>query len=114
MIEIDYPPHCIFKGDKADLYEILGNIVENACKFSRSKVRISDRDGVVLIEDDGDGIPAAQRSAVLERGTRLDRAQSGTGIGLAVARDIVALYQGEITLDSSALSGLKVGIRLPL
>ena len=113
-IDIDYPDYLIFKGDKADLYEILGNIVENACKFSRSTVSISDRDGVILIEDDGDGIPAAQRSAVLERGTRLDRAQSGTGIGLAVARDIVALYNGEIALDASALSGLKVSITLPL
>ncbi len=113
-IDIEYPPQNIFKGDKADLYEILGNIIENACKFSRSKVRIRDRDGIILIEDDGEGIPAAERAEVLERGTRLDRSKPGTGIGLAVAREIVALYDGEIALGSSALSGLEVSIRLPI
>jgi signal transduction histidine kinase len=113
-VGIDYPPEHRFKGDKADLYEILGNIIENACKFSRSTVRIGDRDGVILVEDDGDGIPAARRGEVLERGTRLDRSTPGTGIGLAVARDIVALYDGAIGLESSALGGLQVSIRLPL
>jgi len=69
---------------------------------------------MIVVEDDGEGIPPSQWDEVLERGTRLDKSKPGTGIGLAIARDIAALYQGEITLSDSALSGLKVSLHLPL
>ena len=113
-IAIDYPAGFVFKGDKADLYEVLGNIIENACKFSQSRVSISNRDGSIVVEDDGDGIPQSRRSDVLQRGTRLDTSKPGSGIGLAIAREIVALYKGEIVLETSVLSGLKVIVRLPI
>jgi signal transduction histidine kinase len=113
-IAIDYPEDVVFKGDKADLYEVLGNIIENACKFSRSRVSICNRDGLIVVEDDGDGIPQSQRADVLRRGTRLDTSKPGSGIGLAIAREIVALYKGDIVLDASVLSGLKVSVRLPI
>lgn len=103
-----------FKGDQADLYEILGNIIENACKFARSTVKIGTVDDTIVIEDDGAGIPPSHWTAVLERGTRLDATKPGTGIGLAIARDIILLYKGDIALAGSVLGGLKVIVRLPI
>jgi signal transduction histidine kinase len=113
QVDIDYPAGIAFRGDHADLYEVLGNIIENACKFSRSRVSIGHLDGAIVIEDDGPGIPESRRADVLKRGARLDETTPGTGIGLAVASDIIALYQGDIRLETSALGGLKVLIFLP-
>jgi signal transduction histidine kinase len=113
-VEIRYPDDILFKGDKADLYEVLGNIVENACKFCASRVLITNRGEAIVIEDDGTGIPEPRRVQVLQRGIRLDESKPGTGIGLAVAADIVALYRGDIRLDSSVLGGLAVFITLPV
>ncbi|MDE1152110.1 MAG: ATP-binding protein [Micavibrio sp.] len=113
-VAVDCPPDISFKGDQADLYEVLGNIIENACKFSNSRVSISMQNSAVIVEDDGQGIPEEKRASVLQRGTRLDETKPGTGIGLAVASDIVALYGGNIHLETSALGGLKVLVFLPL
>lgn len=113
-IDIDYPDDILFKGDRADLYEILGNIIENAGKFSQSHICISESHGAIVIEDDGKGIPETEYAHVLKRGARLDESKPGTGIGLAVAHDIIALYQGDLQLQASTLGGLKVLIKLPI
>jgi signal transduction histidine kinase len=113
-VEIRYPESVQFKGDKADLFEVLGNIIENACKFSHSRVLITNREDTIVVEDDGPGIPEARRPDALQRGVRLDESKPGSGIGLAVAADIVALYRGDIRLDSSTLGGLAVLISLPV
>ncbi len=103
-----------FYGDEADLFELLGNIIENACKFASSSVRVFADQSAIIVEDDGPGVPPEKFNLVLERGVRLDSAVSGSGIGLAVSGDIAALYSGSIELGLSRLSGLKVTIRLPL
>lgn len=113
-----------FRGDTGDLDEILGNLADNACKFGLGQVRITARNesgatgtapGLVLdIEDDGPGIDAAQRVAVLERGVRADTLVPGQGIGLAVVRDIVEnVYGGSLEISTSSLGGARIRARLP-
>ena len=103
--------------DERDLMEMLGNLVENAFKYTRSRVRLSVRAiaaGVeVWVEDDGGGIAPAQRAAVLERGTRGDTQSPGQGIGLAVVVEIAAAYEGGLAIDASDLGGARLRLRLP-
>jgi two-component system sensor histidine kinase PhoQ len=103
-----------FFGDERDLMELLGNLVDNACKYGRGRVTISISGGasqvVFVVEDDGPGIPQAQRDEVLRRGARLDTKAAGQGIGLAVVMEIVDRYGGEIGIDASGLGGLKVTV----
>lgn len=100
-----------------DLEAMVSNLVSNAHKFAEEKVILSaaKRDGnlVVLVEDDGPGITPEQREAALNWGGRLDEAPPGTGFGLSIVRDIVALYDGDMRLGESALGGLSVEIELP-
>lgn len=103
-----------FLGDEADLFELLGNVIENACKFGRSRVRVVIGAEAVVVEDDGSGISEAERGTVLSWGSRLDESTPGTGIGLAIAKDLAELYQGSIKLGSSELGGLKASVYLPL
>jgi signal transduction histidine kinase len=93
--------------DKADLAEILGNLIENAARHARSRVRIGVlQNGQVFIEDDGPGIPQHLRAAVLEHGERLDRKGEGAGLGLAIVQEILEAYGRRLTLETSALGGL--------
>jgi signal transduction histidine kinase len=95
--------------DKADLAELLGNLMENAARHARSRVRIGMHDdGRISIEDDGAGIPDEMHSLVLERGKRLDERRDSTGLGLAIVQDILEAYGRPLTLDSSSLGGLRV------
>lgn len=111
------PPDARFHGDEEDLQEMLGNLVENACKWARTKVRVaaSFRDGhlVLEVEDDGPGIPADKAAEVFRRGTRLDESRPGHGQGLAIVRDTVALYGGEVSIARSPLGGAAVRLVLP-
>jgi signal transduction histidine kinase len=105
--------------DAQDLEEMLGNILENAFKWSRSTVRMSAEPmpdlAVITIEDDGPGIDDRQRETALAHGARLDTAVPGTGLGLAISQDLATAYGGEIQLGTSNdLNGLKVSILLPL
>lgn len=94
--------------DKADLAEVLGNLIENAARHAKSLVRISiDGDGRVAIEDDGPGIDEALRGAVLERGKRLDEKSGGAGLGLAIVQEVLDAYGRRLHLAASALGGLK-------
>jgi two-component system sensor histidine kinase PhoQ len=94
-----------FKGDEADLLEILGNIIDNACKASKKKITISvqqvNKHLTIKIADDGDGINAEIQTNILNRGTRSDTYQEGHGIGLAIVRDLVQSYQGQLIIGSS-------------
>ena len=104
--------------ERQDLDEILGNIIENAAKYGGGSVFVTvSRTGgqvAITVEDDGKGIPEADRGRLFDRGERLDTDKPGTGLGLAIVRDVVGIYGGSVSLGSSEdLGGLSVEIRLP-
>jgi len=116
-IEIACPAGATFLGDGADLAEMLGNLMDNACKWARASVRVTVETNatalVVLIDDDGPGIPPARREAALTRGGRLDETTPGTGLGLDIVREIAELYRGKLRLEDSPLAGLRARLELP-
>jgi signal transduction histidine kinase len=104
--------------ERQDLDEIIGNVMENAAKYGGGSVFVTvaiDGAHIVMdVEDDGTGIPAAQRDQIFDRGVRLDTGKPGTGLGLAIVRDVVEIYEGSVSLaESEDLGGLLVRIRLP-
>ena len=103
--------------DREDLLELLGNLLDNACKWADAEVRVSvieTADGFELsVEDDGPGIPEERRDQVFSRGTRLDEQTHGHGLGLGIVRDIVDSWGGKLSLVQSEWGGLKVVIELP-
>lgn len=108
-----------FRGEKQDLEEIIGNLVDNACKWAstRVNVKVTHEPGashfVLAVDDDGPGIPAGERENVFRRGNRLDEATPGSGLGLAIVDELVTLYGGNLVLLDSPLKGLRVRLRLP-
>ncbi|MFM5953979.1 MAG: sensor histidine kinase [Novosphingobium sp.] len=106
--------------ERQDLDEILGNLIENAAKYGGGSVFVTI-DPVpdakfceIWVEDDGTGIPEAERTRIFDRGARLDTGKPGTGLGLAIVRDVAEIYGGGVTLDESEdLGGLLVKLRLP-
>ncbi len=108
----------LFRGDEGDLMELLGNLLDNAYKWCRSKVRLCTRQSggmlLLLVEDDGPGIGAEQAESAQRRGVRLDESIPGHGIGLALVRDIVEAYQGRLEIDRSELGGALIKISLPV
>jgi signal transduction histidine kinase len=116
-VDVEVEEDAIFLGDEADLYEIIGNPLDNAGIWARSRIRvIASVYGaclLVTIEDDGPGIPEAERDGILERGRRLDEAAPGTGLGLAILRDLAEFYGGGVELGESPLGGLAVRVSLP-
>ena len=118
--ELDVPVEAVFRGDAGDLTELMGNMMENAYKYCGRRVRVSaerpsrvDPDRVaIVVEDDGRGIDPQDAEQLLERGKRADESVPGQGIGLAVVREIVELYQGRIDLGRSELGGAAVRVEL--
>jgi signal transduction histidine kinase len=108
----------VFAGEREDFEEIVGNLLENAMKWARGKVRVGVRPDagagmlVLSIEDDGPGIPEEQAREALKRGKRLDETKPGTGLGLAIVSDLVREYGGQIALERSALGGLHAKVTL--
>ncbi|MCO4864785.1 sensor histidine kinase [Cupriavidus sp. WGlv3] len=106
-----------FAGDRQDLVEMLGNLLDNACQWARTRVRATLREdaGVleILVEDDGAGMPPEARALATARFGRLDEAAAGSGLGLAIVTEIAALYDGSLALASSPLGGLAACLRLP-
>ncbi|MEW9799176.1 ATP-binding protein [Alteromonas sp. CYL-A6] len=110
-------PDTRFWGDQTDLMEMLGNLLDNACKAASSQVKIhvSEDDSwlVLRIEDDGPGISDEHKSRLLERGTRLDTYAEGQGIGMAVVSDLVGIYGGQLDIQQAPSGGAIIDIRLP-
>ncbi|MGS2720820.1 ATP-binding protein [Paraglaciecola aestuariivivens] len=107
-----------FNGDKTDLMEILGNLLDNACKAARTEVSLKVKSDSLnlklIVEDDGPGIPKDKRQQLLARGVRLDSYQEGQGIGMAVVADLVSAYLGQLDISQSELGGAKVLLSFPL
>lgn len=113
----------VFAGEEQDLHEILGNLLDNACKWAKGKVQIGQ--GLIVaeagnatqlciaVDDDGPGIEEALLQQVLARGQRADESVPGSGLGLAIVTDLVALYGGSLALSRSAMGGLRAEVRLP-
>ncbi|MBU1324787.1 MAG: sensor histidine kinase [Alphaproteobacteria bacterium] len=119
-VEIDWraPDELHFLGERQDLQEILGNLMENACKWCSRRVRVSAGGTglgqmVAVIEDDGPGLPADRLETVLKRGERLDETAPGSGLGLAIVDDLARAYGGRLVLGASDLGGLKATLDLP-
>lgn len=119
-VEIDWraPDSLGFLGERQDLQEILGNLMENACKWCARKVRVSAGASglgqmIVVVEDDGQGLPADRYDEVMKRGARADEDTPGSGLGLAIVDDLTRAYGGRLTLGASDMGGLKAILTLP-
>ncbi|AZC19618.1 MULTISPECIES: sensor histidine kinase [Pseudomonas] len=103
--------------DREDLLELLGNLLDNACKWADAQVRLQVEEGAagfcLAVDDDGPGIPEQRRDEVFSRGARLDEQTDGHGLGLGIVRDIVEAWGGRLSLGQSPLGGLRVEIELP-
>ena len=118
LFKSNITPECNFRGDEADLLEILGNLLDNACKAAVSQIHLdicADTQGItMIIQDDGLGIAPSMTAEILQRGTRADTYQHGHGIGLAIVRDLVESYQGSILIEhSEQLTGAKFTLTFP-
>ncbi|MES0874272.1 ATP-binding protein [Sinimarinibacterium thermocellulolyticum] len=111
------PEHLRLRADQGDLYDLLGNLIDNAAKYGNGQLRVSALSGsrqcLIVVEDDGAGFPP-QAEHLLQRGARADERQPGQGLGLAAVADIVRAYGGRLLLDRSPLGGAKVIVALPL
>jgi signal transduction histidine kinase len=123
-IDVRVPPDHEVRCQREDLDEMLGNLLDNACKWATSRVVITSMilppEGgshepavTITVDDDGPGLPETMREAVLQRGVRVDEAAPGSGLGLAIVRDLAAVYGGTIALEASAIGGLRARLRLP-
>ena len=118
-VDIDGDKMAEVRIERQDLDEMLGNLVENAAKYGGGRVFVTvSRAGPkveIAVEDDGPGIPEAERQAIFDRGARLDTTgKPGTGLGLAIVRDVAEIYGGAVSLGTSEdLGGLEATLRLP-
>jgi signal transduction histidine kinase len=122
-IAVDVPDHANFRGEQQDLEEMIGNLVDNACKWAQSRVAIevvADRpagDGKtrvhVIVDDDGQGLSPAEREQVALRGQRLDESKPGSGLGLSIVVELAGLYGGVLTLGTAPIGGLRAELALP-
>ncbi len=114
-ITVDLTPEITFFGNRDDLVEVLGNVLDNACKYCLEFIQITavqaETELLIAIDDDGPGIPEARRQLIFQRGHRVDTLRPGQGIGLALALEIVENYQGSIQVAKSELGGAKIIIR---
>jgi len=123
-IDVLVPPEHEVRCQREDLDEMLGNLLDNACKWAASRVVITSAilppEGgshepavTITVDDDGPGLPETMREAALQRGVRVDEAAPGSGLGLAIVRDLAAVYGGAIGLEAGPLGGLRARLRLP-
>jgi signal transduction histidine kinase len=118
-ITVEGPPDIAFRGERQDLEDLLGNLLDNACKFARTRVaaKAVARDGERLrieIADDGPGVPSEHRRAAQKRGVRLDESAPGSGLGLSIVKDIAEIYGGSFSMGEAHLGGLLAILDLPL
>ena len=120
VIKMPHSP-LYFAGEEMDLQEMLGNLLDNACKWARSRVSVTAErvpstqppEFHVIVMDDGPGIDDAHLNAVMTRGVRLDESVPGTGLGLAIAHELANLYGGRLDLKRLDTGGVNATIQLP-
>ncbi|HVT57988.1 MAG TPA: ATP-binding protein [Thermoanaerobaculia bacterium] len=120
-IDTEVSPAHEVRGRREDLDEMLGNLLDNACKWARSRVAISsslegasdDARLSISVDDDGPGLDPSLRAQVLQRGVRADQQVGGSGLGLAIVSDLAELYGGSVTLEASPLGGTRARLQLP-
>jgi signal transduction histidine kinase len=117
-VDWDADEDLAFHGERQDLLEIIGNVMENAAKWCRRMVVVEAESAGpaqlrVTIQDDGPGLPPERRGEVLKRGARLDESAPGSGLGLSIVEELAKAYGGSIALEDSSLGGLKVELLLP-
>ncbi len=132
-IDVEVPAHAHFRGERQDLEEMVGNLVDNACKWAQSRVAIeviADRSAVdsgkedtsanggksrvrIIVDDDGPGLSPAEREQVALRGARLDETKPGSGLGLSIVVELAGLYSGVLTLGTAPIGGLRAELALP-
>jgi signal transduction histidine kinase len=121
-LRVDAPEDAQFRGERQDLEEMVGNLVDNACKWAQSRVSIEvlkertdeDRHVVrIIVDDDGPGLTPAEREQVARRGRRLDETKPGSGLGLSIVVELAGLYGGSFTLGTAPLGGLRAELVLP-
>jgi signal transduction histidine kinase len=117
-IDVECPATLFFRGERQDLEEMSGNLIDNACKWAKSRVVVtaaatSSAKWQLTVGDDGPGLALEDRERVLERGEKLDETVPGSGLGLSIVEDIAKLYGGTFELGMSSLGGLKATLRLP-
>lgn len=116
-IQATVPAGCIVRVPIEDFEEMIGNLLDNACKWTKSRVTITaiqdDSRVVIAVDDDGAGLNGAMREQVLQRGVRADEAAPGSGLGLAIVRDLAEAYGGSIALEQSSPGGVSARLTLP-
>jgi signal transduction histidine kinase len=118
-VEIASIPGLKFQGETQDLEEMVGNLLDNACKWARSRVKASASRAngaakfIVTVDDDGPGLTKAERMRVVKRGQRLDESKPGSGLGLSIVADLAHLYKGRFELEPSPEGGLRARLELP-
>ena len=114
---LDIDPALTVQADPADIAEALGNVLDNAVRFARTRIDLSAgrvQDDVVLsVSDDGPGADPGSYDLMLKRGVRIDEGTAGTGLGLAISGDILEAYGGRLDLSASRWGGLQVKLMLP-
>jgi signal transduction histidine kinase len=121
-ITVSHDGELRFRGEQQDLEEMVGNLLDNACKWARSEISLSagvpdegrDDRVVITIEDDGPGLTKEQRKEVFSRGKRMDQSVPGSGLGLSIVEELVRVYGGQLTLGTAASGGLSAKLALPL
>ncbi len=123
-IAIEAPEHAKFLGERQDLEEMIGNLLDNACKWAQARVAVEavcDRPGGnanpqvlrIIVDDDGRGLSASERTQVAHRGSRLDESKPGSGFGLAIVVELASLYGGSLSLGAAPIGGLRAELVLP-
>ncbi|WP_038212808.1 two-component system sensor histidine kinase PhoQ [Xenorhabdus bovienii] len=113
-ITLDVSSEITWLGEKNDFLEVMGNVLENACKYCLEFVEITalmgDNSVTIIVDDDGPGVPPEKRDMIFERGLRADTLRSGQGLGLSIAAEIVVQYDGSISVEDSPLGGTRVNV----
>lgn len=124
VLHVTRPDDAKFRGEKQDFEEMVGNLMDNACKWAETEVRVTvsvaDSEAedvetllVIDVDDDGPGLSEEEREAAVKRGQRLDETKPGSGLGLSIVADLAHLYHGEFSLDVSPRQGLRARLELP-
>lgn len=118
-LEVHASPDLKFQGEKQDLEEMAGNLMDNACKWAKARVSVTADSGpgeslTVTVDDDGPGLTKAERERAVKRGQRLDESKPGSGLGLSIVADLAHLYKGRFELEPSPNGGLRARLTLPV